>query len=49
MAAVECVGADEAAKRLSEAGREDLADLYRFAAAHNGLHPTADTTVVMLR
>lgn len=36
---VECVGADEAARRLSEAGREDLADLYRFAAANESMGP----------
>ena len=44
---VECVGVDEAARRLAEAGRDDLADLYRFAAANNGMHPTADTTALM--
>ena len=41
VALVECVAVDEAARRLTEAGRADLADLYRFAASHKSLNRTA--------
>ena len=38
---VECVTAAEAARRLADAGRADLADLYMFAAAHRSEHSAA--------
>lgn len=40
VALIECVTVNEAARRLFKAGRGDLADLYRFAAASKRLHRT---------
>jgi len=40
---MECVGADQAhSQDMAEQGHRNLADLYRFAAARNGVHSYRD-------